>query len=805
MNKVKTLSISGYRGIKDRLSLNLDKKSILLYGDNGSGKSSITDAIEWFYFDEVNHLKSEETGATKGKGSMRNIFIGDSVDSLINIEFDDSKLSSEKKINSKLKIETSNTSEEFTDYIQNTKTENLILRYKDLGKFIIATKKEKLDTLQEVIGFGKVGELRDLLKKNAARIAKQIKNENFNNNKGVQQSLIIENLMQNVTSDDQFFEVANKLIEPLKTGIIISDFSHITDVLKSIESAEDSKVHEQINFLSRINESMLTVESGKDELNSEIQAYLNSFTNLRKEKAKIEKLQILSLLIEGRAVLEKEIIREDFCPLCQQDKNRSELLNAIRKRIEDLEEIKAEKEKIEQQAQDILRKIKLNINILTGLLSDKLFKADEYKDLLEKVSVILKSFEAYHIELNKDLLSDDEINLELINLNRDQIKLIAEDSKKAMTQLTESQKNNQKLLIHTKLYLSTQAYKQYKNLAREEEILKKYQLSFEALFTDFIKRQENALNAFLEIFSSQINEFYTAMNPHEKVESIKLVQLKDNNDDLAGITIEYNFFNAKKSPPTAYLSESHLNCLGLSFYLASVKAFNKQNGFFILDDVISSFDRSHRTRFAKLLTEKFNDYQVIVLTHEKEFYEIISSSVRSKGWLLNDVTWNMEEGTILRKSTVDYLVQIEDKFKVRDTNGLGNLIRVYLERQLKNIAAEIEAKVAFRFNEVNEKRMASELLDVVQGKISKASPVLKNVANIPKLQAVSMLISNLTSHDNPFQESYEDMQVVWEDIKTFLHNFYCTDCESFISIKNYDTVEKKIRCKCGKLSYEWKV
>jgi len=576
-------------------------------------------------------------------------------------------------------------------------------------------------------------------------------------------------------------------------------------VLKNIESAEDSKIHELINFLNRINENMLTIESGIDELNSEIQAYFKSFSDLKLQRSKIDKLQILNLLIEGRNLLKKEIIQEDLCPLCQQDKNREELLISINKRIEDLEEVKKEKERIEQQANDLKRKIKTNINILTASLAEKLFKSDEYKDLLEKVSVILKSFEAYHIELSKNLLSDDEINLEFINLNRDQIKLIAEDSKKTMTILTESQKNNQKLLIHTKLSLATQAYKQYKKLAREEEILKKYQASFEALFTDFIKRQENALNAFLEIFSSQINEFYTAMNPHEKVENIKLVQLKDSNDDLAGITIEYNFFDTKKSPPTAYLSESHLNCLGLSFYLASVKAFNKQNGFFILDDVISSFDRSHRTRFAKLLTEKFNDYQIIVLTHEKEFYEIISSAVKSKGWLLNDLTWNMEEGTILKKSTVDYLVQIEEKFKNRDTNGLGNLIRVYLERQLKNIASEIEAKVAFRFNEVNEKRMSSELLDVVQGKISKASPELKNTANIPKLQTIPMLISNITSHDNTFQESYEDMQVVWEDIKTFLHNFYCSECERFISIKNYDTVEKKIRCKCGKLSYEWKI
>ncbi|MDR2818116.1 MAG: AAA family ATPase [Endomicrobium sp.] len=47
--KIKNLTISGIRGIQSSLSIPLNEKSILLYGDNGSGKSSITDAIEWLY------------------------------------------------------------------------------------------------------------------------------------------------------------------------------------------------------------------------------------------------------------------------------------------------------------------------------------------------------------------------------------------------------------------------------------------------------------------------------------------------------------------------------------------------------------------------------------------------------------------------------------------------------------------------------------------------------------------------------------------------------------------------------------
>ena len=58
--KIKNISITGLRGIKDSISLPLNEKSILLYGDNGTGKSSISDAIEWFYTDRVSHLSGSE-------------------------------------------------------------------------------------------------------------------------------------------------------------------------------------------------------------------------------------------------------------------------------------------------------------------------------------------------------------------------------------------------------------------------------------------------------------------------------------------------------------------------------------------------------------------------------------------------------------------------------------------------------------------------------------------------------------------------------------------------------------------------
>lgn len=56
--KINNITIKGIRGAKDSLELPLKGKSIVLYGDNGTGKSSISDALEWFYTNRVSHLSS---------------------------------------------------------------------------------------------------------------------------------------------------------------------------------------------------------------------------------------------------------------------------------------------------------------------------------------------------------------------------------------------------------------------------------------------------------------------------------------------------------------------------------------------------------------------------------------------------------------------------------------------------------------------------------------------------------------------------------------------------------------------------
>lgn len=82
MNKIKVINITGIRGIKERLPLYLDKKSVLIFGENGTGKSSLADAMEWFYKDKIEHLTGEEVGT---KNALRNIFLPDNEEGKVEI------------------------------------------------------------------------------------------------------------------------------------------------------------------------------------------------------------------------------------------------------------------------------------------------------------------------------------------------------------------------------------------------------------------------------------------------------------------------------------------------------------------------------------------------------------------------------------------------------------------------------------------------------------------------------------------------------------------------------------------------
>ncbi len=803
MVKIQKISISGIRGIKEPLTLELRNSSILIGGENGSGKSSLTDAIEWYYSDRVGHLISEENVSTKGRGALRNLFIGDE-EAFVNIEYSDNNLNAKKIIDSSLKTTLSNRKPGFKDYIDSSQSENLILRHRDLVEFIISSKTDKLKKLQDIIGFSIVSGVRELLKKSEGRVSRTIRSSNFDNQKSIQQANVLKYLGQNAYTDEQFFAGANLLVEPLKIGKKIETDEDVKNTLKTIETKEEATLSEQISFYSELEEKLREISGNVDNIHSEYTSFHSTYTSLQDKPENIRKLRLLSLLKEGKNVLENDVVQDNYCPLCQSEKEIILLVQELNARIKALEQLEKENEKLKRQKEELKDILHLNNSLIEGLLGKKLLQEKQQVSFLKEVQQIRDNIKAFTVELGKDLIAGAKIRAIMeIRIDRDNILRIADEAKNISKELMAEKSSNLKFQIYTKLFHAAAAYKQYLNIEKQQAILTRQQETFNVLYVNFIKRQEEALNHFLKMFSSDINEYYVALNPNEKIEDIKLVPIRGKEDDMIGLTIGYSFFDMTKTPPTAYLSESHINCLGLAFFLASVNAFNKNNKFFVLDDVISSFDRHHRARFVEMLINRFRDYQILLFTHERGFFELMASEVKGRNWLIQNLIWSREKGVEVESSTIDIKEKILDKFRRKDIDGLGNDIRIYTEKVMKQIACKIGAPVAFRYNIDNEKRMPSELLDAVQSRISKKGQDLKNKANIQRLKGMPLFISNVSSHDDEFSAGLEDLAVTWESIEETVLIFYCKQCNGFISVEYLDNVENKIRCKCGGLAHDW--
>ena len=67
--RLERIDLSWFRGAADPVALEADCKSVVVYGQNGSGKSSFVDAIEYLLRDgRVGHLSHEYSGKRQEKG-----------------------------------------------------------------------------------------------------------------------------------------------------------------------------------------------------------------------------------------------------------------------------------------------------------------------------------------------------------------------------------------------------------------------------------------------------------------------------------------------------------------------------------------------------------------------------------------------------------------------------------------------------------------------------------------------------------------------------------------------------------------
>lgn len=151
-----------------------------------------------------------------------------------------------------------------------------------------------------------------------------------------------------------------------------------------------------------------------------------------------------------------------------------------------------------------------------------------------------------------------------------------------------------------------------------------------------------------------------------------------------------------------FLNEARITAVALSLYLAAISLAAPSSGFpqlLVLDDVLISLDMSHRRPLLELLQEEFGDWQVLLLTHDRAWYEVAKQKLKSgwKHWELFSIRIGDDERP-LSKADKDHIDRAEDFLLAGEPKAAAVHLRTAFEEMLKVFCEELGIEVPYSIN-----------------------------------------------------------------------------------------------------------
>jgi hypothetical protein len=123
----------------------------------------------------------------------------------------------------------------------------------------------------------------------------------------------------------------------------------------------------------------------------------------------------------------------------------------------------------------------------------------------------------------------------------------------------------------------------------------------------------------LTAISGRVGELYEAIHPKEGLNKIVLAL---DAGKRASLEIATEFGGKKDAPPQAYFSDSHLDTLGLCVFLALAERDAPEEKLLVLDDVLGSVDEPHVERIIGMIYDVLQKFRhAVVTTHYRPWRE----------------------------------------------------------------------------------------------------------------------------------------------------------------------------------------
>ena len=148
-----------------------------------------------------------------------------------------------------------------------------------------------------------------------------------------------------------------------------------------------------------------------------------------------------------------------------------------------------------------------------------------------------------------------------------------------------------------------------------------------------------------------------------------------------------------------FLNEARLSALAICLFFAALKespAFGHR--LLVLDDILIGLDMTNRVKIIDLVRDNFKDWQIIILTYSKAWFERLKVHVKEPGWsgdwksVVLWEEWHGEETSprIVAEGSGDLIETAKDHLKRKDYTAAA----VYARKAFEKLCHEVCAKAS---------------------------------------------------------------------------------------------------------------
>ena len=618
-DRIRRLQIDGFRGTTQPLDLKFDdsKPVVLIFGENGSGKSTIVDAIESVGAGSTTFLDNWKLGKGKRKEGYIPALGKTLSDVAMNLEFGSSTYAAKLTAKGLQLCNTSN------------RPDTKVLRRKSLQAFMDADPAQRYKEVGAFLDIPQVeaseASLREALRETQRSydLAASANSQALENLQGLWEAEGSPGIERQYNAEAWARTQATVPTEQLTVRLakLKDGTRHSEALLAQAESvtAAQQQLDQSQQLLQQAEQQLATVESTESQSNAEL----------------------VTLLEDAKTYLNKS--SDTLCPVCEETTIvPAELAQRLQQRIEGMNALKQASDAKQKAQQKVTSRQDQLLQAKEKLLNVALDAQDHFSPELSQDKRIEQLRESKKEEaLNQASQLHDQLATGLAQLKED-------------LEITQKQVNN---LTSIRQYVKTLDEKSTE-AKKQESLNQRLQQTVNIVEA----KRKSYVEAILADIAQEVDNLYQKIHPQEEIGGIKL---KLDENQRGSLVYGVAFGGEQDVQPQPYYSESHLDTLGLCIFLALAKRGDASRTLVVLDDVLGSVDQQHLQKaISMIMEEAVNFAQLIITTHYRPLRDKFRyvRQPTNHAQLIELRPWNFIQG-IKGSKTLTYVEDLKEQLQ----------------------------------------------------------------------------------------------------------------------------------------------